>query len=129
MRNFFVSKTDIHRVELEDGQWIDILAQCSHKTRKRATAAMMKSNTSLSDEKDASATKDVQFSLDFDAGAYSDVLLKEMVVDWSFTDDVGTKVEITAENIDNLVADISQIVIKEINRLNPTEAEPGKNEL
>lgn len=121
MRKFFVSKADTHRIELEDGQWIDILAICSHRTRNKAMAAMLKPTAGID--------KSVRVNMDFNVSAFNDVLLKEMIVDWSFADEEGKKIPVTPENIDNLAADITQWVIEEIGRLNPVKTEPGKNAL
>ena len=122
MRKYFINKKDVHRIDLSDGQWIDIMAMCSYGIRKKAISAMMRPSAT-------SSNRDVRVNMDFDAGAFNDVLLKEMIVDWSFTDESGNKVPLTPENIDNLAADIAQIVVEEIGRLNPQRSEEEKNAL
>lgn len=122
MRKFFTDKSDTHRIGLDDGQWIDILSTCSYGVRKKAMSAMLK-------PKATGSTAGMNVNMDFDAGAFNDVLLKEMIVDWSFTDESGNKVPVTSANIDNLAADIAQIVVEEIGRLNPQRSEEEKNAL
>ena len=121
MRKFFIDNSDTHRIELEDDQWIDILTMCSHGTKKKATAAMMKPSATGSSE------ADIKLSADFNAGAFNDVLLREMIVAWSFIDGDAQPVPVTPENIDRLASDITGLVLKEINALNPSPTVKEKN--
>lgn len=123
MRKFFVEKTDTHRISLDEGQWIDILSVYSRGLSNKASRAAMSKVAASGKDGDDEVTVDIPF----DSGAFNDTLLKEMIVDWSFTDDAGVKVPVTQENILRLANDITSRVIKEINTLGRVKTEPEKN--
>lgn len=105
---------DLHRIDLGEGEWIDILALCTNAIRRKADAATVKAVSRLSALKVA-GTVDVEY----DAGAYNNVLLEHMIKAWSFKDKSGQAIPVTAENIGKLSTATADLVLAEIEKLNP----------
>jgi len=100
---------ELHRVELGDGEWVDI-----------------KRHLSLSDLERIEADAG-----DITAGRIANgrAMLTSAIKAWSFTNGTGEPVAVTPENVGCLSGETAGTLLVELNRLNPvrTEAEQKKS--
>lgn len=120
---------DLHRIELEDGEWIDILELVPSFIRRKAQAAAMPMSGQVSMERREKGKKEsVPLNVDFKVGEFNRVLLKEMVKAWSFKDKKEQAIPVTPENIQRLSEIDTDIVLKAIEKLNPERTDEEKKD-
>jgi len=125
MSKHIITDSDLYRIDLDDGDWIDILEKVPKIVRSRAQSAAAKIKAQAN-----AGAGDIQqrtdVSMDFDSGEFYRVLLHGMIKGWSFMDKSGKPLPVTPENIDCLDEDTSDFVLEEINRLNPARSKVQK---
>lgn len=96
--NPFVEDNEVDRVELDDGEWIDIKRRLSYKDSEMLT------------------TDDVQ---SMQSNGSSVPLLKLCIVAWSFKDSSGAGIPITEERLQRLDLSIGAKLMPEIRKRIP----------
>jgi hypothetical protein len=124
MSKHIIFDYDLYRIDLGDGEWIDILERCPKRVRDKAQAAMIRPKHALNEE-----GSKAEVELSFNVGEFNRVLRQEMMKAWSFKDKKGDPVPVTPENIDRLDETAADLVLDKINELNPRRSKPEKNAL
>ena len=127
MNKWFVDVRDTNRVDLEDGQWIDIkrnLSAADQDYLARETISLELNMGGDNEEEEVTTevpTVNVRSSRRRREQAEKKIktakmmpavlpLLRAIIVDWSFCDNRGKKVPVNDANVGNLKREISNIV-------------------
>jgi hypothetical protein len=110
-RNRFVT-TATARLDLSDGDWVEIKRELSVGERKKLEASPM--NSVRPGEHVKTDPNDVEMGLDW--GRYYLVKLQVYIVAWSFEDASGKSVRVTADAINNLDSDTAEEIMEAINQ-------------
>jgi len=102
---------EVERIELGDGEWVDIKRKMSYGDRQKLIAYYAKLQTKLN-------SPDVDISLDMEAGSIMLLLLN--IKAWSLKDRKGKPLPITKETIAMLDPDVARKLEQEIEKRNPT---------
>jgi len=126
MGKHIITDTDLHRIDLGDGEYIDILERCTQGIKARATAATTKAKGKMKAKKKGDTDEGADIDFDFMAGEFNRVMLEQMIRGWSFKDKVGNPIPVTAENIARLSEETADVVLAKIEDLNPKRDESEK---
>ena len=111
MSKFFIEKSDVFRVNLDDDQWVDIKKELNQADNDLIMSKMVTTKSEVN-KKDPRKPKTV---VSIELGKLP--LMECSIVAWSFTNDDGSPAPINAENISNLRGQYRTKVLSEINRL------------
>ena len=113
---YFVYDDEVERVDLGDGEWVDIKRRMSYGDRQKLIAYYAKLQTKLN-------SPDVDISLDVEGGNIMLLLLN--IKAWSLKDRDGKPLPVTRETIAMLDPDIAERLEREIERRNPARPFQG----
>lgn len=127
MSKHIIFDSDLYRVNLDDGEWVDILEKCPNSISRAAQNAMLKAKSRVV----AGNKKDTPIDFDLEAGEFNRVVLEGMVKAWSFTypeghAEAGKPIPVTPENIGRMDDITSDIVLEMTERLNPARSKDQK---
>jgi hypothetical protein len=119
MGKHIIFDSDLYRIELGDGEWVDILERCPQSVKDQASRAMIKaSGLTNSGQMD---------KIEYDIASFNAALLSGMIRAWSFQNKDGKPLPVTPENIGRLSTETSDIILGKINELNPARSKQVKN--
>ena len=124
MGRHIITDGDLHRVTLEDGEWVDILEKVPRSLRVKAQKAAMQYKGKLQ----AGKTESMPVEVEFDVTALSTVLLEGMVKAWSFKYDDGKAIPVTPETVGQLDEATADFILAEIDKLNPARTGEEKKD-
>lgn len=107
MARRFVSATDTVRIDLGDGDWVDIKKRLSFGERRRARANMLRTQF------DPNLGQLAAFDVDMDA--QTEALMLIAIVGWNLEDEKGELVPINADTISMLDEDTGDTILDAIN--------------
>jgi len=123
MNKFFV-ENDTERIDLEDGQWVDVKAKLSIGDQDMLGQLMMeikidtKTGAGLPRaERRRQAKNGANLDASFKPSTVA--LLQVSIVDWSFLDKDNNKIPVTPEWIAKLKPEWANHIEEELDRLNP----------
>ena len=127
MGKHIIFDSDLYRIDLDDGEWVDILEKCPNSVSRAAQSAMLKAKSRVV----AGSKKDSPIDFDLEAGEFNREILEGMVKAWSFTypeghTEVGQLIPVTPENIGRMDETASDVILETVERLNPTRSEDQK---
>jgi len=133
MGRFIITDDDLHRIDLGDGEWVDILEQVTGTIKRKAHEAMTKAGGKFTPKKSKDKSKkkddvDTEISFDFRSGEFNRVLLQEVVKDWSFKDKDGNKNPCDAENKAKMSEELEDSILKTIEELDPLRDDDEKKD-
>ncbi|OGT26062.1 MAG: hypothetical protein A2Z17_06850 [Gammaproteobacteria bacterium RBG_16_66_13] len=111
----FIPDEEIYRIDLGDGEWVEVRRHLTTGDRKIANsqAMVIRSKAPIGKEpQDAELT--------FDSALWGLTILKRMIVRWS------DPKQVTDKNIERMPPEIGDRILAEIDRLNPGRSEEEK---
>jgi hypothetical protein len=108
---FFVSNEDVDRIELEDGQWVDIKSRMSYGDHQYIVSRYIDIQGQLG-APGSTMTK-------YEIAQGNLALLERSIVAWSFVDDGDKPVPVNKDTISKLRVDIANMIADEVNKHNP----------
>ena len=120
-KNRFVS-TDTVRLDLSEGDWIEIKKELSVAERKRLEGSPMSGAHQDKENPDPNA---VEMTMAWDR--FFLLKLRLYIVDWSLVDGSGKRVKLSPEAISNLTDEDAEEVMAAINKHEEGLAEERKN--
>lgn len=125
-KNRFV-KPESHRLDLSDGDWVEVKKRLGILDDKRIESALVRSAQSARGLVGANVNaKDVEIRLDT-SEAYM-TKLKTYILDWSFEDERGKRVPVTESAIEALDPETAQEIVEELNKFLDEEAKRRKED-
>ncbi len=123
MSKHIIMDEDLHRINLGDGDWIDILEMVPNSVRRDSQTAAMNIKSSYSTSKKGA---DSPVDVDFNVAKFNQVLLYGMIKAWSFKDKEGKPIPVEPAYIDRLDEQTADLVLTNIDKLNPSRSEVSK---
>ena len=123
MGKHIILDTDLHRITLDDGEWVDVLEKVPKSVRDIATRDAMRTTTSYQQGEVQGSQK---VDIDLNMTAFSRALRIHMIKAWSFKFDDGSAIPVTPEYIDKLDESTADLVGLAINRLNTGRSKTEK---
>lgn len=113
-RNRFVG-AGTHRLDLSDGDWVDIKARLGVFEQKQVESAVLRSYIQGGRPTPGAVVDTSRMELRIDATAAFTVKLETYIVDWSFTDERGKHIKVGTSAIHALDPDTAEEIMTKLN--------------
>jgi len=122
MRHKYFVDSEVDRIDLGDGEWVEIKSKLSIGDQDKLSEMMMtiEVDTAPANRSERRRRKDSgQSNYNATFKPSTSALLQVSIVDWSFTYESGEKVPLTPEMVNRMDAKLANQLEEEINDRNP----------